>query len=89
MAAKQALSLTTLAISGTASAGAVAVEVRLRGGTGWIPATLNGSTWTVTMPVPSGGRPWTIEARAIDAAGHVQAPTARRRVWVAILYTCP
>jgi hypothetical protein len=77
------VSASTLTISGTASADAVAVEVRLRGGTEWFPATLNGNTWSVKINAPSGNRAWTIEARAIDADGHVQAPTARTRIWVA------
>jgi hypothetical protein len=78
-----------LTVTGTASSSAVSVEVRLRGGTEWIPATLTGNTWSVEIEMPAGGRPWTIEARAIDADNHYQAPTARRRIRVAHLTYLP
>jgi hypothetical protein len=79
----------TLTVTGTASTSAEEVEVRLRGGTDWIPATLNGNTWSVDLQMPDGGRPWTIEARAIDADDHYQSPTARRRIRVAHLTYLP
>lgn len=69
-------------ISGTASSSAVTIEVRLRGGTEWITATLDGNTWQADLDLPNESRPWIIEARAIDADGHVQFPTARRRTRV-------
>lgn len=71
-----------LAVSGTASPDAITVEVRLRGSTDWITATLVDSTWEISEVLPSEERAWWIEARAIDAQGHVQAPPARRRVGV-------
>lgn len=79
----------TLTVTGTASADAETVEVRLRGGTDWVAATLSGNTWRATIDIPSGRELWTIEARAIDADDHVQAPTARRRIRVVHLLYLP
>ncbi|MCP4544393.1 MAG: hypothetical protein GY832_45355 [Chloroflexi bacterium] len=71
-----------LAISGTASVNAITVEVRLRGFTDWTTVTLVGGAWEISVTLPSEERAWWIEARAIDAQGHVQAPPARHRIGV-------
>ena len=71
-----------LIVTGTASSSAVAIEVRLRCGTDWVTATLEGNSWRATIELPNQSRPWIIEARAIDADDHFQAPTARRRTRV-------
>jgi hypothetical protein len=72
----------SVTVTGTASAGAVRVQIRVRGlSDAWTEATLNGETWQGDLVLPDEARPWTIEARAIDAAGVVQAPPARVRVW--------
>ncbi|NTW02369.1 MAG: hypothetical protein HGA19_14000, partial [Oscillochloris sp.] len=69
-------------VQGTTSAGTIAVEVRVKGYSSWIPATLDGTSWSakVTLPSTSPSRAWWIEARAINAAGRVQAPPSRVRV---------
>ena len=67
-------------IAGTTSAGTVAVEVRVRGLTGWLPTTLAGTSWSAEVELPATKRSWWIEARAIDGLGRVQAPPARHRV---------
>lgn len=69
-----------LAVSGTASVDAVTVEVRLRGATEWLPATLNDTAWDIELELPEEYRSWWIEARAIDAEGRYQAPPARHRI---------
>lgn len=69
-------------ISGTTSPGTIKVEVRVRGLTGWLPATLTGTSWSVDVELPAAARSWWVEARATDGAGRVQAPPARHRVWV-------
>ena len=71
-----------LAVNGTTSPGTAAVEVRLRGHTGWQAATLNGMNWSTNVTLPAGERAWWVEARAIDGQGHVQSPPARRRIGV-------
>jgi uncharacterized membrane protein len=71
-----------LIISGTASADAVTVEVRLKGHTDWTTATLNGATWGLSLTLPSEERAWWIDARAIDAQGRVQSPPDRVRIGV-------
>ncbi len=53
-----------LVVSGTVSVDAVAVEVRLRGETDWLPATLTGTAWEIELELPEEFRPWWIEARA-------------------------
>lgn len=73
----------TLVVSGTASASATSVEVRLRGaGTGWVAAPVIDGIWQATLTLPAEGRPWWIDARAVDAAGRYQAPPAHRRIRV-------
>ncbi len=74
-----------LAVRGTASASAVRVEVRIKGVSDWSPATLSGGSWQADLFLPEAVRPYTIEARAIDANGRVQAPPAQVRVQVAPL----
>lgn len=44
-------------ISGTASSSAVTIEVRLRGGTEWITANLDGNTWQADLDLPNESRP--------------------------------
>ncbi len=72
----------TRTISGTATADAVRVEVRVKGFSNWQPATLNAGVWQADIALPSHSRDWWIEARAIAAAEHVQSPPARHRVRV-------
>lgn len=72
----------TLAVSGTASANAERVEVRLCDATSWLSTTLTGGTWQTSLTLPNVERDWWIEARAIDAQGHVQSPLARQRIGV-------
>jgi hypothetical protein len=69
-----------LLVTGVASANAVAVEVRLRGASEWLPATLTGTEWEIELELPEDYRSWWIESRAIDAAGHYQAPVDRQRI---------
>jgi hypothetical protein len=69
-----------LTVAGTASADAVAVEVRLRGSTDWQSVTLVDGTWQTDFLLPLDERAWWIEVRAIDAAGNYQAPVDRQRI---------
>jgi hypothetical protein len=78
-----------LLVTGTASADAVAVEVRLRGATDWLPATLNDTDWEIELELPEEYRPWWIESRAIDAAGRYQAPVDRQRIATVLLECVP
>lgn len=71
----------TRIVSGTTSPGTTAVEVRVRGRTGWAPATLTGTSWSTSVELPPAPRSWWIEARAISGT-RVQAPPARHRIWV-------
>lgn len=72
----------TLEVEGTTTAGTTAVEVRIKGLTDWLPATLNGTNWQISIDdVPDVARSWWIEARAI-AGTRYQAPPARHRVQV-------
>lgn len=71
-----------LVVTGTTTAGTTAVEVRVKGLTNWQPATLTGTTWESTITgIPSIGRSWWVEARAI-AGSRYQSPPARHRVRV-------
>lgn len=74
----------TLVVSGTASASATRVQVRLRGDTvGWIDAPVVNGIWQAALTLPAAGRPWWIDARAVDdATGRYQAPPAHRRIRV-------
>lgn len=75
-------------VTGWASANAVAVEVRLKGGIDWQPATLVNQSWQANLILPSQDRAWWVKARAKDAAGRYQAPVSRRRIKViAACYT--
>lgn len=76
------LSPGAVTIAGTASATAARVQVRIRGLTDWMDASLSGAAWQLNTTLPIQQRAWWFEARAIDAQGHVQAPPARRRVRV-------
>lgn len=70
-------------VSGLASTTAITVEVRLRGsGEPWQVATLLNGAWQTSLTIPNQDRAWWLEARAIDAAGHVQAPVVQRRIRV-------
>lgn len=69
-------------VTGATSAGTVKVEARLRGYTDWMTATLAGNSWQVSLTLPVKERAWWIEARALDAQGHFQAPTTRRRIGI-------
>ena len=71
----------TIDVTGIASDDAVSVEVRLKGFTdGWETATLISNTWHISLTVPMLERDWWVEARAIDANNHYQAPYARHRI---------
>lgn len=73
----------TVVVSGTASAGATRVQVRLRGSSDWVDAQLSGGQWHTTLALPTTNRPWWIDARAIDdTTGRYQAPAAHRRIRV-------
>ncbi len=74
-----------LLVRGTMSSGTVQVEVRIKGVTDWQPATLSAGDWQATLTLPDAVRPYTIEARAIDSSGRVQAPPAQLRIQVAPL----
>lgn len=76
-----------LRVSGTVSADAVAVEVRLKGYGDWQAATLNGPNWELDLDMPDLNRPWWVEARAVNAAGHYQSLPDRHRIRFAGL-TC-
>lgn len=69
-----------LPVSGMVSAAATRVQVRAKGLTDWIEATLTGTSWTATLKLPNIMRPLWIEARAIDATGRVHDLSARVRV---------
>lgn len=70
-----------VAVAGTANVGTARVQIRVRGLSDWADTSLAAGAWQGTVSLPAEARPWTIEARAIDGAGVVQAPTARVRVW--------
>jgi hypothetical protein len=72
----------TLVVSGTLSANAPRLEVRAKGITGWVAATVSGASWTAELELPEAERPVWIEARAISAAGRYQAPHAQVRVQI-------
>lgn len=76
----------TAVVSGTVSAGTTRVEVRAKGLTGWVDATITGSTWEAELELPDVQRPVWIEARATDAAGRVQAPPSQVRVRIGPSY---
>ena len=48
----------SLTVEGTADTSATAVEVRLRGHTGWQATTLNGTDWSIDLTLPAGERSW-------------------------------
>jgi len=71
-----------LTVTGTTSSDAITVEVRLKGYSDWLTATLNGTNWEIPLTLPSEERAWWIEARAINVQGRVQAPAASVRIGV-------
>jgi hypothetical protein len=74
----------TVVVTGTASANATRVQVRLRGaGVAWVDAPVVQGTWQATLALPAQDRAWRIEARAVDdATKRYQAPPAQRRIRV-------
>ncbi|NJL03380.1 MAG: PKD domain-containing protein [Chloroflexaceae bacterium] len=72
----------TLEVSGAGAPAGGVVQVRLRGATDWITATVTGATWQASLLLPDGERFWQIEARAVAADGRVQAPVVTRRIAV-------
>jgi hypothetical protein len=70
-----------ITVSGMASANAVRVEVRLRGETDWIAATLTAEGWQAVLSMPRQSQALWIESRAVDEQGYIQAPVAQQRIW--------
>ena len=72
-------------VQGSASASATNVQVRVKGLGAWQEVPVAAGLWQAMVSLPSDPRPYTIEARAVDTLGIVQAPWAARRVTTSLV----
>lgn len=72
-------------VQGNASASSTKVQVRVKGLSDWQEVPVVAGLWQAMASLPSDPRPYTIEARAVDAVGVVQAPWTTRRVTTALV----